>query len=41
MQHEWGRRGINIRWWESQKEIDHLEDVDVGGRMTLKWMLEK
>jgi hypothetical protein len=22
-------------WWESQKEIGHLEDLDVGGRIIL------
>jgi hypothetical protein len=21
-------------WWESQKERDHKEDLDIGGRMT-------
>jgi hypothetical protein len=24
-------------WWESQKEGDHLEDLDVDGRLILKW----
>jgi hypothetical protein len=28
-------------WWESQKERDHWEDVNVGGRIILKWILEK
>jgi hypothetical protein len=23
-------------WWESQKEVDHWEDQDVGGRTILK-----
>jgi hypothetical protein len=23
-------------WWESQKEGDHLEDQDVGGRILLR-----
>jgi hypothetical protein len=23
-------------WWESQKERDYLEDLDVGGRIILK-----
>jgi hypothetical protein len=23
-------------WWESQKEIYHYENLDVGGRITLK-----
>jgi hypothetical protein len=28
-------------WWESQKERDHEEDQDVGGRIILKWILER
>jgi hypothetical protein len=28
-------------WWESQKERDHYEDLGVGGKMTIKWVLEK
>jgi hypothetical protein len=36
------RRGMNIGyWWESQKERDHYEDQDVGGRILLKWILER
>jgi hypothetical protein len=27
--------------WESQKEIDHREDLDDGGRITLKIIFEK
>jgi hypothetical protein len=27
-------------WLESQKERDHKEDLDIGGRMTLKWILD-
>jgi hypothetical protein len=23
-------------WWESRKEIDHWEDLDVGGRIILR-----
>jgi hypothetical protein len=35
------RRGMHIGfWWESQKEKDHWENIEVGGRM-LKWMLER
>jgi hypothetical protein len=35
------RRGIHIGyWWESQKEIDHYEDQEVGGWTILKWILE-
>jgi hypothetical protein len=28
-------------WWESQKERDHWEDLDVGGRIILRWILER
>jgi hypothetical protein len=28
-------------WWESQKEIDYCEDLDIGGRIVLKWILKK
>jgi hypothetical protein len=27
-----GKRGMHIEfWWESRKERDHYEDIDVGG----------
>jgi hypothetical protein len=36
-----GRRGMHIGyWWQSQKEKDHLEDLNVGGRIIFKWILE-
>jgi hypothetical protein len=28
-------------WWESQKQRDHKEDLDIGGRITLSLILEK
>jgi hypothetical protein len=28
-------------WWKSQKERDHQEDLDVGGSVILRWILEK
>jgi hypothetical protein len=29
-----GRRRIHIRfWWESQKEGDHQDDLNIGGRI--------
>jgi hypothetical protein len=31
MEHEWEIRGMH--WWESQKERDHQEDLDIGGRI--------
>jgi hypothetical protein len=37
-----GRRGKHIRFgWESQEERDHYEDLEVGGRIILRWILEK
>jgi hypothetical protein len=27
-------------WWESQKERDHYNDLDVGGWILLKWILD-
>jgi hypothetical protein len=34
------RRGMNIGfWWESQKEGNHWEDLDVDERIVLKWAL--
>jgi hypothetical protein len=37
-----GRRGMYIGfWWESRKERDHYEDLDVGGRIILEWVLER
>jgi hypothetical protein len=28
-------------WWESQKERDEQEDLDVGGRIILEWIIER
>jgi hypothetical protein len=28
-------------WWERFNEIHHFEDVDVDGRIILRWILEK
>jgi hypothetical protein len=37
-----GRKGMHIGFWrESQKERDHLEDLDIGGRIIIRWVLEK
>jgi hypothetical protein len=37
-----GRREMHIGyWWENQKERDHWEDQDVGGRTILKWILDR
>jgi hypothetical protein len=36
------RRRIHTGFcWESQKERDPYEDLDVGGRVILKWILDK
>jgi hypothetical protein len=37
-----GLRGMHIEFlWESQKKINHLEDLDLGGRILLKWILRE
>jgi hypothetical protein len=28
-------------WWESQKERDEYEDLDIGRWIILKWILER
>jgi hypothetical protein len=28
-------------WWEIAKERNHLEDLDVGGWIIIKWILER
>jgi hypothetical protein len=39
MWHIWGRGGVHTGyWWGDLKETDHLEDLDVDVRITLKWM---
>jgi hypothetical protein len=35
-------RGMHkVFWWESQKEIDQQEYINVGGRIMLRWILQK
>jgi hypothetical protein len=39
---EWGRREMHIgHWWESQKEINHWKDQNVGRWTILKRILER
>jgi hypothetical protein len=34
--------GMHTRfWWESQEKRDHQEDLHIGGRIILKWILEE
>jgi hypothetical protein len=28
-------------WWENLREVDHLKDPGVDGRIILKWILDK
>ena len=28
-------------WWRNQRENDHLEDVSINWRITLKWICKK
>jgi hypothetical protein len=37
-----GKTGMHIGfWWKSRKERDHKKDLDVGGRIILRWILER
>jgi hypothetical protein len=36
MLHAWERRIVHVRyWWESHREIDHWEDLDINGKLIL------
>jgi hypothetical protein len=36
-----GKRGMRIGFWlESHMERDHTDDLDIGGRIILRWILE-
>jgi hypothetical protein len=42
MQDTWERRQMDTWFlWESQAERDNWENLDTGGRIILKWILEK
>jgi hypothetical protein len=32
---------MQVFWWENQKDVGHLEDLDVSGRVTFGGILEK
>jgi hypothetical protein len=36
-----GERGMHIGFWWKKQEKDHKEDLDVGGRIKIKWSLER
>jgi hypothetical protein len=37
-----GRRGMHVGfWWESQKKRDQYEGLNIGGKIILKWILER
>jgi hypothetical protein len=37
-----GRQGMHVEvWWESQNTREHLEDLDLGGKAILKYVLEE
>jgi hypothetical protein len=36
-----GRRVRRGFWWEIQKERCHQKDLDIGGRIILKWISDK
>ena len=38
----WGRREVCTEfWWGSLREIDHMGDPDVDGRIILRWTCRK
>jgi hypothetical protein len=36
--HMGDRRGANGFWWKTLRDSDHLEDLGLYGRITLKWI---
>jgi hypothetical protein len=38
----WWTGGVHIGfWWGELREIDHLEDLGIDGRIGLKWVFKK
>jgi hypothetical protein len=39
MDRAWKQRGMHTGfWWESQKENDYYEELDIGGRIIFNWI---
>jgi hypothetical protein len=41
MWHGWSSREINTVWWGNPKDMGHLEDSELAGRIILMWILKK
>jgi hypothetical protein len=41
MCHAWVRIEMHIRFWSDSQDSGHYEDLDVGGRIILKWILDR
>jgi hypothetical protein len=40
--HEWGRGEVHTGlYWGNLREVDHLEDPDIVGRIILNWIFER
>jgi hypothetical protein len=37
----WSREVLIVLWWRSKKARYQNEDVHIGGRVTLRWILER
>jgi hypothetical protein len=35
------KSGMYTGFWRSQKKRDRFEDIDIGGKIILKWILER
>jgi hypothetical protein len=43
MWHAWRKNGMHARFLvgEPERETDHFEDIEVGGKIIIKWILDK